>query len=119
MVAVDEIHVGVPRRAEEHRIAWSETCIRVRGGIVLAEVRFVLDDPAGEQLPAFATDEQFAQQLASHDNRVAVEELARENWRIAQHRSRKLAGGRRRLLRNGLFVELSATVRHASKPLRS
>src|SRR5271157_1384726 len=117
MVAVDEVHVGASRRAEEYRVAWSETCIRVRGGIVRAEVGFVLDDPAGEQLPAFATDEQFAQQLASHGNRVAVEELARENWRLAQHRSRERAGGRQRLLRNGLFVELSATVRHASKPV--
>src|SRR5271157_2304185 len=119
MVAVDEVHVGASRRAEEHRIAWSETGIRVGGGIVRAEVRFVLDNPAGEQLPAFATDEQFAQQLASHGNRVAVEKLARENWRLAQHRSGELAGGRRRCLRNGRFVELWATVRHASKPSRS
>src|SRR5271157_2303166 len=99
MVAVDEVHIGVSRGAEEYRVARSETCIRVRGGIVRAEIRFVFDDPAGEQRPAFATDEQFAQQLASHGNRVAVEELARENWRLAQHRSRELIGGSQRFRR--------------------
>ncbi len=96
MVAVDEVHVSVSWRTKEHDVARSQTGVGVRGGIVCTEVGFVLHDAARNQPPALSPDEQLAQQLASHSDRIAIEEFARKNWRSAQHRSRELTGERRR-----------------------
>ncbi len=88
MIAVNEVHVRVSRRPEEHRVARSSTGIRVRRRIVDSEVGFVFDDSAGEKCSSFAADQQLAQQFASNGHRIAIEEFARKNWSIAAARSR-------------------------------
>ncbi len=50
----------------------------MRRGIDCAEIGFVLDDAAGEQSSALPADQKLAEQLASNDSRVAIEEIARE-----------------------------------------
>jgi hypothetical protein len=106
VVAVDEVHVRVSWRAKEHGVARSQTGVGVRGGIVCTEVGFALHDAARKQPPALSPDEQLAQQLASHRDRIAIEEFARKNWRSAQHRGRELTGEWRRLF------DLSAVTLH-------
>jgi hypothetical protein len=59
--------------------------------ILCSKVSFIFDNPASEQLPPFAADQQFAQQLASYDHRIAIEELQWKNLTLPQHRRRNTA----------------------------
>ena len=89
VIAVNEVHVGMSRRPEENGIARSAPGVSVRRRILDSEVGFIFDDTAGEQPPAFAANQQLAQQLASHGHRIAIEEFARKDLSMPQHRSRE------------------------------
>jgi hypothetical protein len=80
--AVDEIHVGVPGRPEDHARARREAAGGVRGQIAAAGVGFRLDDDAG----GLAVYQHLAQQAARHGGAVALVEGA------VQDRSEKHGG---------------------------
>src|SRR2546430_6980343 len=78
--AVCEIDVGMPRRAEHNLGAWSPaSTFRVGGQVVRAEVGLDLDEPAPHYLPVELANEDLAQQVARHDNRVSFEERSVED----------------------------------------
>jgi hypothetical protein len=52
VISVDEIDVGIARRAEKNLVAWSPSRGGMRGWVVLAEVGFGLDDASCEDLAA-------------------------------------------------------------------
>lgn len=72
MIAVDEVHIGMPGRAEQHRIARGFSDGSMCGRIIGAEVSFDFNDASGKEFAAFAADENFAQQIGSNKARIAV-----------------------------------------------
>jgi len=72
MVAVNEINVRVPGRAEQDGIAVgpSHRCMSRR--IVGPEVGFYFDDASGEKFVALAANEDLAQQIRADKARVTV-----------------------------------------------
>ena len=79
MIAVDEIHVRVSRRAEEDSVARGASDEGVRGGIADAGIGFDLDDASGEKFAALAADQDFAEQVVGDEAGVAVVEGAGED----------------------------------------
>ena len=76
MIAVDEIHIRVSRRAKQDGIARRAADEGVGGGVVGAKVGFDFDDACGKKLAALAADEEFAKEVRAYETRVAVVERA-------------------------------------------
>jgi hypothetical protein len=58
---------------EEDKVAGGAPVVGVGSRIFLAEVGFIFNDAASEKSSSFAADQQLAQQLAPHDNRISIE----------------------------------------------
>src|SRR5262249_35754204 len=71
IVSIDEIDIGVPRRAKQHSISQRAAGGRVRCQIALAKVCFNFYYPSGMNSPAFAAHQDLAEQLATHAYRIA------------------------------------------------
>ena len=61
---IDQIHIGVPHRAEHSGGPPARPPIGMGCGVVLRTISFSLDDPAGKQLTVDTTDKPLAQQAA-------------------------------------------------------
>ena len=75
MIAVDEVDVGKPGRAEEHEITGRASAGGVSGGIILAEIGFHFHDAGGQQVSLLAPHQHLAQQVAAHGPRIAGVEI--------------------------------------------
>jgi len=82
MIAIDEINVRMPGRAEEDGVARRPSDRGMGSWIISPEVGFDLDDAAGEKFAALAADENFTQQLRADHAWVAVVESAREGAEV-------------------------------------
>ncbi len=65
MIAVDEIHVSLTRRAEQDGVAGGSAGGGVSGGIIPAEIGFYFDD-AGAKDFFSAAEQEFAKKIAGH-----------------------------------------------------
>ena len=92
VIAVNEVHIGMSGRPEEDGIARRASGVSVRRWIFNSEIGFIFDDTAGEQRSSFAANQQLAEQLASYGHRIAIEEFARKDLSVPQHRRRKALG---------------------------
>lgn len=72
MIAIDEIDVGIARRAEQHGIARGIAGGGVSSGIAGSEVSFDFDDACRETNGVFAQQD-FAEKGASYADRGAGE----------------------------------------------
>lgn len=82
MHSIREIDVGVTRGSEHHFGAWSSPATRsVRCEVGRREVSLHLDEPAGELLAGDLSNQHLAEQVACHDDGIAVKELWAENRR--------------------------------------
>jgi hypothetical protein len=59
VIAIDEVHVGVAGRTEQHRIPRRPSGCGVRGRVAFAEIRFGFDNSSGENSARRFADEQF------------------------------------------------------------
>ncbi len=82
MDAIDEINVGVPRRAKKDIVARSAAGSSMSGGIVGAEVGFYFHDSPGEKFPHLFAHDQLPQEIPRDLPRITIEELARERKRL-------------------------------------
>jgi hypothetical protein len=85
VIAVDEVNVGVARRAEKNGGSSGVAGGGVRGEIVFAEIGFDLDDAGGKMEWAIVAKKDFAQEVAGDAARVAGVEGTRK--RSGNHRS--------------------------------
>ena len=76
MIAVDEIDVGMTWRSEQDVVACRASRRRMGSGIAFAEIGFHFNDAGFEQLGAFTTYQDFAQQLARDTLGIAIVEIA-------------------------------------------
>ena len=74
---VDEVHVGVAGRAEEHRVARRAACGSVRRGIAIADVRLHLHEASNQQSLGCPANKQLTQNRACNGVRRPLEEGAR------------------------------------------
>ena len=89
MIAVDEIHIRISRRAEKNGVARSASNEGVRSGIAGARVGFDFDDASGEKFAALTADEDFSEQVGGDGAGVAVVEGAGEGSQDVDSDSRK------------------------------
>ena len=73
VITINKVHVGMTRGPEEDKIARGAPVVSVGGRIFFSKVGFIFNDAANEERPSFTADEQLAQQLAPHDNRISIE----------------------------------------------
>jgi hypothetical protein len=78
MIPVDEVDVGIARRAEQHGITQGATGGRVSRGIFGTKVGFDLDDASCEFRGGPISDQDLTQELAGYAARVTGEEGAGE-----------------------------------------
>ncbi len=74
--AVTQIHIGVTRRAEDHRRSFRQAPGRVGGLVALPEISFRLRDRARENTSVQPVNKDLAQQIPSDDRRLAREKPA-------------------------------------------
>jgi len=85
VIAVNEIDVGVPGRAEQNRVTCGAAGSRMRCGIGGAEVRFDFHDSARQKRPALAAYQDFAQQIPADPPRIAIVKLTRQRFAKLVH----------------------------------
>ena len=75
---VNHINVRMTRRAEHYFSAFGEALGRMRGQVVLAEIRLDFDDPANSLMARGGMHQPFAQQLPRYEDRIPVVKRARQ-----------------------------------------
>jgi len=96
--AVDEVHVGIPRRTEEDRGTGGIAGGGVSGGIVDSEISLDFDDAAGEAISGGVAHQNFAEKFSGDAAGLARKERAFQ-------RSNGLGFFRRRLLHEEILNE--------------
>ncbi len=79
MIAVDEIHVSVPGRSEDHGISGRFAGGSMGGRILRAEIGFEFHDASGANPAAFLANQNFAKKVVGDPTGIAIKESPFEN----------------------------------------